>query len=130
MLYLLSEKSTYTVGTTLDLMLLSFSFSLKLKPFKTFVCLFLEYMYISLSVLFNTVKHVFCIYIFSSPKAKAQINFFDYNLSAVRRCRCCKFFTFSSSFPDPLGQFQPNFVKIIPWWRGFQFFFKLKGPTF
>ena len=44
--------------------------------------------------------------LFSSPKLKAQVSFSDHNLSVVcRRCQC-KFFTFLSSSPEPLGQFQ------------------------
>ena len=35
----------------------------------------------------------------------------DHNLSVVRRCR--KLFTFSSSSPEPLGQFQPNLSQSI-----------------
>ena len=57
--------------------------------------------------------------IFSSPEPKAQVSFSDQNLSTVRhRCcchcrRCCKLFTFSSSSPEPLGQFQPNLAQSI-----------------
>ena len=57
---------------------------------------------------------------FSSPEPKAQVSFSDQNLSVVRRrrcrCRCrrCrKLFTFSSSSPEPLGQFQPNLAQSI-----------------
>ena len=61
-------------------------------------------------------------FIISSPELKAQVSFSYHNLSAVRpscRCRCCcKFFTFSSSTPEPLDQFQPNLAQIIlGWWR-------------
>ena len=75
---------------------------------------------------------------FSSPEPKAQVSFSDQNLSVVRRrrrrcrrCRrCCrKLFTFSSSSPDPLGQFQPNLAQSILWWRGFKFV-QMKGPAF
>ena len=51
--------------------------------------------------------------IFSSPEPKAQVNFFDQNVSVVRRHRCRKLFTFSSSSPEPLGQFQPNLTQSI-----------------
>ena len=55
---------------------------------------------------------------FSSPEPKAQVSFSDQNLSVVRRrCRCrrrCrKLFTFSSSSPEPLGQFQQNLAQSI-----------------
>ena len=54
---------------------------------------------------------------FSSPEPKAQLSFSDQNLSVVRRRRCCrrcrKLFTFSSSSPEPLGQFQPNLAQGI-----------------
>ena len=57
--------------------------------------------------------------LFSSPEPKPQVSFSDQNLSVVRRClcrrrRCCrKLFTFSSSSPEPLGQFQPNLAQSI-----------------
>ena len=62
--------------------------------------------------------------VFSSPEPKAQVSFFDKYLSVVRRCRrrrcrrcrChCrrKLFTFSSSSPEPLGQFQTNLAQSI-----------------
>ena len=59
-----------------------------------------------------------CTMLFSSPEPKAQVSFSDQNLSVVRRCRrrCrCrrKLFTFSSSSPEPLGQFQPNLAQSI-----------------
>ena len=53
---------------------------------------------------------------FSSPEPKAQVSFSDQNLSIVRRrccCRCRNLFTFSSSSPEPLGQFQPNLAQSI-----------------
>ena len=62
--------------------------------------------------------------------------FSDHNLSVVRRLircrrlRCCrrrKLFTLSSSSPEPLDQFQPNLVQSILGWRGFNFFFQMKG---
>ena len=52
---------------------------------------------------------------FSSPK----LSFSDHNLSVVRRrrrcCCCCrrKLFTFSSSFQEPLAQFQPKLAQGI-----------------
>ena len=63
--------------------------------------------------------------LFSSPEPKAQVSFSDQNLSVVRRCRrrwrCRKLFTFSSSSPEPLCQFQPNLAQSILGWRGFKF---------
>ena len=56
-----------------------------------------------------------CTFFISSPKLKAQVSFSDHSLSVVKRgccSRCCKFFIFSSS-PEPLGQFQPDFVQSI-----------------
>ena len=40
----------------------------------------------------------------------------------------CKLFTFSSSSPEPLGQFQTNLAQSILGWRGFQFV-QMKGPA-
>ena len=55
--------------------------------------------------------------VFSSPEPKAQVTFTNQNLSVVRHrrfCRCRrKLFTFSSSSPEPLGQFQPNLAQSI-----------------
>ena len=39
----------------------------------------------------------------------------------------CKLFTFSSSSPEPLGQFQPNLAQSIPAWRRFTFV-QTEGP--
>ena len=55
--------------------------------------------------------------VFSSPEPKVQVSFSDQKLSIVRR-RCwrrCrhKLFTFSSSSPEPQGQFQPNLAQSI-----------------
>ena len=45
---------------------------------------------------------------------KTHVSFSDHNLSVVlRRCRRRKLFTFSSSSPEPLDQFQRNFVQSI-----------------
>ena len=60
--------------------------------------------------------------LFSSPEPKAQVSFSDQNLSVVRRCSSCcwhcrKLFTFSSSSPEALGQFQPNLAQSILGWR-------------
>ena len=57
---------------------------------------------------------------------KAQVSFSDH-LSSV--CPfVCKLFTFSSSSPEPLGQFQPNLAQSILGWRGFKFI-QMKGPA-
>ena len=60
-------------------------------------------------------------YVFiSSPELKAQVSFSDHLSSVVClsvrpsvRQSVCKLFTFSSSFPEPLGQFQPNLAQSI-----------------
>ena len=62
--------------------------------------------------------HLEAEFLFSSPEPKAQVSFSDQNLSVVRRrChsrrRCRKLFKFSSSSPEPLGQFQPNLAQSI-----------------
>ena len=53
----------------------------------------------------------------SSPEPKAQVSFSNQNLSVVRRRHCRrrwrKLFTFLSSSPEPLGQFQPNLAQSI-----------------
>ena len=74
--------------------------------------------------------------LFSSPKPKPQVSFSDQNLSVVSRCRrrcrrwrCRKLFTFSSFFPEPLGQFHPNLAQSISGWRGFKFV-QMKAPAF
>ena len=56
--------------------------------------------------------------LFSSPESKALVSFSDQNLSVVHRCSSCcwhcrKLFTFSSSPPEALGQFQPNLAQSI-----------------
>ena len=66
----------------------------------------------------------------SSPELKAQVSFSDH-LSSVCPSVCpsvCKLFTFSSSSPEPLGQFQPNLAQSILGWRGFKFV-QMKGPA-
>ena len=61
-----------------------------------------------------TDRTVLSVNIFSSPELKAQVSFSDQNLSVVRRRLCCrKLFTFSSSPPEPVGQFQPNLAQNI-----------------
>ena len=58
---------------------------------------------------------------FSSPEPKSQVSFSDQNLSVVRRCsfrrrsrwRSRKLFTFLSSSPEPMGQFQQNLAQSI-----------------
>ena len=69
------------------------------------------------------------IIIFSSPEPKAQVIFSDQNLSVLRpRSHCRKLFTFSSSSPEPLSQFQPNLAQSILGWRGFKFV-QMKCPA-
>ena len=62
--------------------------------------------------------------VFSSPELKAQVSFSDHLSSVVCLSVCppvrssvcpsvCKPFTFSSSSPEPLGQFQPNLAQSI-----------------
>ena len=63
---------------------------------------------------------------FSSPEPKAQVSFSDKSFSVVRRRCCCrhcchKLFTFSSSSPEPLDQFQPNLAQNILGWGGYKF---------
>ena len=66
---------------------------------------------------------------FSSHEPKAQVCFSDHNLFVVYRCwHCRKLFTFSSSSPEPLGQFQQYLAQSILEWRGFKFP-QMKGPT-
>ena len=53
------------------------------------------------------VERVTCwLYFISSPELKAQVSFSDLSV----RPSVCKLYTFSSSSPEPLGQFQPNLV--------------------
>ena len=68
---------------------------------------------------FQTFFDVLSLY--SSSKPKAHVSFSDHNSFVVRRrpCRRCrrstcrKLFKWSSSSPEPLGQFQPNSTKSI-----------------
>ena len=69
--------------------------------------------------------------VFSSPELKAQVSFSDHVSSAVLpsvRLSVCKLFTFSSSSPEPLGQFQPNLAQSIP--EGDSSLFKWRAPPF
>ena len=52
---------------------------------------------------------------FSSPEPKAQVSFSDQNLFVLGHCRYRrrKLFTFSSSPPEPVGQFQLNLAQSI-----------------
>ena len=70
-------------------------------------------------------------YIFSSPELKAQVSFSDHLSSVVCQSVCpsvCKLFTFSSSSPEPLDQFQSNLAQSILGWRGFKFV-QMKFPN-
>ena len=74
-------------------------------------------------------KNMFSISLLSSPEPKARVSFIGQNVSLVRRrrrrClwRCRKLFTFSSSSPEPLCQFQPTWHK-ASFGEGIQVFFK------
>ena len=57
--------------------------------------------------------------VFSSPELKAQVSYSDHRLSVC--LSVCKLFTFSTSSPEPLGQFQRDLAQIILWERGFMF---------
>ena len=75
-----------------------------------------------------------CIYqmisVISSSEPKAQVSFSDQNMSIVCCCpwHCHKLFTFPSSSPEPMGQFQPNLAQSILGWRGFKFVY-MKGSA-
>ena len=79
------------------------------------------------------VDHKYCLFPFlCSPEPKAFL-IKIYPLSSLSLCHCCrrrcrKLFTFLSSSPEPLGQFQPNLAQSILGWRGFTFF-QIKGPA-
>ena len=54
--------------------------------------------------------------VFNSPELKAQVRFSDHLSSVICHSVCpsvCNLFTFSSSSPEPLGQFQPNLAQSI-----------------
>ena len=70
--------------------------------------------------------------LFSSPELKAQVSFSDRLSSVVCLSVClsvCKLFLFSTSSPEPLGQFQPNLAQSILGWRGIKFV-QMKAPAF
>ena len=52
---------------------------------------------------------------FSSPELKAQVSFSDHLSSVCLSVRpsVCQLFTFSSSSPEPLSQFQRNLAQSI-----------------
>ena len=59
-------------------------------------------------------------------------SFSDHLSSVVCLSVCpfvCKLFRYSSSSPEPLGQFQPNLAQSISGWREFKFV-QMKGPSF
>ena len=62
---------------------------------------------------------IFIFYFLAHIGLKAQVNFF--NCLSFISPFVCKLFTFSSSSPEPLGQFQPNLAQRIFCWRGFKF---------
>ena len=49
----------------------------------------------------------------SLPEPKAHVSFSDQNLPFVHRRCCRKLFTFSSSSPELLGEYQPNLAQSI-----------------
>ena len=61
-------------------------------------------------------------FIISSPELKVQVSCLLSVIVIVVN------FTFSSSSPEPLGQFQPNLAQSILRWRGFKFV-QIKGPA-
>ena len=63
----------------------------------------------------------------SSPDLKAQVSSYDRQLSIA--LLSVNFFPFSSSSPEPLGQFQPNLVQSIPGQGEFNSIFSNEGPT-
>ena len=76
----------------------------------------------------SMISNLLFIIRFSSPELKVQVSFSDQNLSVVHCC-CRKLFTFSSSSPEPPGQFQPDLTQSILGWRGLKFF-KWRTPPF
>ena len=62
---------------------------------------------------FSIIVHSYGL--FSSPELKAQVSFSDHILSVacLSALSVCKLFTFSSSIPEPLGQFQTNLAQSI-----------------
>ena len=70
----------------------------------------------------NYYSYIICqkLDVFSSPEPKDQVSFLDHNLSVVHRRCCHKLFTFYSSSPEPLAQFQPNMAQSILGCRGFK----------
>ena len=92
---------------------------------------FIESRHMFLKHILNAVGYN---YVFSSPELKAQVSFSDH-LSSVCPSVClsvclsvCKLFTFSTSSPEPLGQFQPNLAQSILGWRRFKFL-EMNGPA-
>ena len=67
-------------------------------------------------------------YIICQKPDEDQVSFSDHNLFVVHRRCCRKLFTFSSSSPEPLGQFQPNMAQSILGLRGFKFV-QMKGHS-
>ena len=63
------------------------------------------------------------LYLFSSSSRRPSSSLLSFLYG------CCRiFFTFSSTSPEPPGQFQSTLTKTILGWRGF-YFFQLKDPT-
>ena len=84
--------------------------------------------FLRISKVLNQVRRGYLLYIylsiFSSPELKAQVSISDCLSSVVCLSVCpsvCKPFLFSTSSPEPLGQFQPNLAQSILGWMGFKF---------
>ena len=81
----------------------------------------------------NVIKTITKTSVFSLPELKATVNFSDrlsFVVSPYVRPSTClsKLFTFSSSSPDPLDQFQTNLAQGNLGGRGFKFI-EMKGHS-
>ena len=93
---------------------------------------FMNILQLTRKPVFTYSPYIYSWSIFSSPELKAQVSFSDHLSSVVCLSVClsvrlsvcpsvCKLFTFSSSSPEPLGQFQPYLAQSILGWRGLKF---------
>ena len=75
----------------------------------------------------TSLRYIWFFFI-TSPELKAKFKwgFLIQCRSSSVRSSFCKLFTFSSSTPEPLDQFQPILVQSILEWRGFTFV-QMKG---
>lgn len=62
--------------------------------------------------IFNVLKKRFYLF-FSRPELNAQVGFSDSILYVVRHPVRLNFLHFSTSSPEPLGQYQPNLTQSI-----------------